>query len=185
MSKVYHEPLLKLSCRSVGSGLLLYEDMPKIFGNLEVTLGRNISMSGKQVWIGAGSVAVKKYLAIMDDTYIGHGTEFVVGTRIDVGRHVLLANRVTLNGYDGHPLDPLARARGEPPGPSGEGAIRVCDYAWIGNDATVLKNVTIGRGAIVAAAAVVTEDVPELCVVAGVPARVVRQLPKPPNWPQD
>ena len=74
------------------------------------------------------------------------------------------------------------RARHEPPGPSGEGAITVCDYAWIGNRAMVLKGVTIGRGAVVASGAVVTRDVPELTVVAGNPARPIRTIDAPEGW---
>jgi acetyltransferase-like isoleucine patch superfamily enzyme len=181
-SKLYHEPLLKLCCKSVGGGLLLYEDMPKIFGNIEIALGERVSMSGKNVWIGAGSVAVRKHLTVGDHSYLGHGVEFIVGTRIDVGKHVMVANRAIFNGYDGHPLDPLARARFEPPGPDGQGPIVIGDYAWIGTNAMVLKNVTIGRGAVIAAGSIVTESVPELAVVAGVPARVLKILPKPAEW---
>jgi carbonic anhydrase/acetyltransferase-like protein (isoleucine patch superfamily) len=180
--KLYHEPLLKLSCRKVGSGLMLYEDMPKIFGNLDIELGDNVSMSGHGVWVGGGSVAERKFLSVASDSYLGHGVEITVGTRVDIGRHVLVANYAKLSGYDGHPMDPLLRASGAPPGPEGQGPIRIGDYAWIGTGAMVLKNVTIGRGAVVAAGSVVTRDVPELAVVAGVPARVVKTLEKPAGW---
>jgi acetyltransferase-like isoleucine patch superfamily enzyme len=49
--------------------------------------------------------------------------------------------------------------------------------ASIGSNATILAGVTIGRGAVVGAGAVVTKDVPDRCIVAGVPARVVRAAP--------
>jgi acetyltransferase-like isoleucine patch superfamily enzyme len=49
------------------------------------------------------------------------------------------------------------------------------DYAWIGMRATILGGVTIGKGAVVMAGAVVTRDVPPYTVVGGVPARVVTQ----------
>jgi len=180
-SKLYYEPLLKLHCETVGKGLLLYEDMPKILGNLRVRLGDRVTLSGAQVWIGAGSGPVK-HLDIGDDSYVGHRTEFIIGESIRIGRHVRIANRVTLNGYDGHPLDPYSRARNDPLGADCMGPIAVRDYAWIGNDATILKGVTVGRGAVVASCSVVTKDVPDLAIVAGNPARVVRQLPEPDGW---
>lgn len=180
-SKLYHAPLLRLQCERVGAGLLLFEDMPKIMGNLRVTLGARVRLDGGQVWTAAGSGAAKT-LEVGDDCSIGYGTELVIGESITIGRHVMISNRVLLVGYNGHPLDPYARAHHEPPGPEGSGAITVNDYAWIGADATIMKGVTIGRGAIVAAGAMVRASVPDLTIVAGNPAGVVWQVAPPPGW---
>jgi acetyltransferase-like isoleucine patch superfamily enzyme len=54
--------------------------------------------------------------------------------------------------------------------------VRICRDVWIGSNAMVLKGVTIGERSIVAAGAVVTSDVPSDCVVAGVPAVIVKRL---------
>jgi len=56
------------------------------------------------------------------------------------------------------------------------GVVEIKDDAWIGAGAIILPNVTIGRGAIVGAGAVVTKDVPDFTVVAGVPAKVIKKL---------
>ena len=53
--------------------------------------------------------------------------------------------------------------------------VKICDKVWLGARVTVCPGVTIGEGAIVGAGAVVTKDVPPRTVVAGVPAKVVRQ----------
>lgn len=53
--------------------------------------------------------------------------------------------------------------------------IRIEDYAWIGCGAIVLQNVKIGRGAVVAAGAVVTKDVPPYTVVGGIPAKAINK----------
>jgi acetyltransferase-like isoleucine patch superfamily enzyme len=180
-SKVYHEPLFKLQCKSIGRGLYLYENMPKILGNLEIAVGNRLSMSGEQVWIGAGTGA-RKFISIGDDSYIGHASQLIVGSEIRLGNHVLIANRVILNGYDGHPLDPFARAAHLPPEDGGFGAIEIGDYAWIGNDSMILKNVKIGRGAVVASGSIVTQDVPDLTVVGGIPARVIKKIDPPEGW---
>ena len=52
--------------------------------------------------------------------------------------------------------------------------VKIGNHVWIATNALVLPGVTIGDGAIIAAGAVVTKDVPERCMVAGVPAKVVR-----------
>jgi acetyltransferase-like isoleucine patch superfamily enzyme len=56
------------------------------------------------------------------------------------------------------------------------GPIIIQDDVWLATRCTILKGVTIGRGAVVATGAVVTRDVPEYSVVAGVPAKVIRKL---------
>ena len=181
LAKVYHAPLLKLRSASVGKGLLLFEDMPKILGNLHITLGDRVSLSGSQVWLACGDVS-EKMLSVGSDSYIGFGTEIFVGTEISIGQHVLIANHVLMNGYDGHPIGPLDRASPHLPAQVACGPITICDYAWVGSKAIILKNVTVGRGAIVASGAVVTHNVPELTVVAGNPARVVSNIERPAAW---
>jgi acetyltransferase-like isoleucine patch superfamily enzyme len=180
-AKFYYAPLLRLRAKSVGLGLVLYEDIPKIFGNLRIELGERVVLSGQQVWFACGDTSEKR-LVVGDSSYLGFGVEIFVGSEVVVGSHVLIANYVLINGYDGHPLDPFARAAGQRPDETGHGAIRIGDYAWIGSRAIVLKGVSIGRGAVVASGAVVTKDVPELTVVGGNPARHIRTIEAPRGW---
>lgn len=183
IAKLYYEPLLRRRVASVGKCLVLYEDIPKIFGNLRIELGRNVTLAGAQVWFACGDMS-PKLLRIGDHSYLGHGTELFSGSELVIGKHVLIANHVLINGYDGHPLDPLARAARSPPPKESYGPIVVEDYAWIGSRAIILKNVRIGKGAVVATGAVVTKDVPDLTIVAGNPARVVRVIETPAEWQQ-
>ncbi|KAF0845563.1 transferase family hexapeptide repeat protein [Nocardia caishijiensis] len=80
----------------------------------------------------------------------------------------VLANRhfITM----GHPVDPEERRRFLTGAP-----IEVADNVWIGAGATILPGVTIGRDAVVAAGAVVADDVPERSLVAGPKAAVLRR----------
>lgn len=55
-------------------------------------------------------------------------------------------------------------------------SVTIGNKAWIGFNSTILKGVTVGEGAIVAASSVVTRDVPPFTIVAGNPAKVVREL---------
>jgi len=76
---------------------------------------------------------------------------------------------------DFHPIDYLAR-REHRIAAIGTKPVRICEDAFIGAGATILKGVTIGARAIVGAGAVVTCDVPPDTMVAGVPARIVKKL---------
>ena len=85
---------------------------------------------------------------------------------ITLGEDVVISKGVTLRDSDNHSLEG-AEARSAP--------IVIEDHVWIGLHATVLKGVRIGAGAVVAAGAVVTRDVPARALVGGVPARVIRE----------
>ena len=89
----------------------------------------------------------------------------VDGAEIIIGNNVALGPGVTLLGA-GHDYSSLSL-------PDTGHTIRISDYVWIGGGATILEGVTIGEGAIVAAAAVVTKDVAPYTVVAGIPAKMI------------
>lgn len=179
---LFNEPIFVTYCESCGSGLQLYDDLPNFIGRrVRLVVGTNVRIEGDMTILG-GHVFDSPEFKIGDDTYLGYQTQVFVGDRIEVGSNVLIANRVTLLGYDSHPIDPVDRAANEPPDESGCGPIIVEDYAWLCSNSIILKGVTIGRGSIVATGAVVTRDVPELTIVAGNPARVVKEIPLPEEW---
>ena len=113
--------------------------------------GRNIHM-GKNVFINAGCKFQDQ-----GGIYIGDGTL--------IGHNAVLA---TIN----HMEDPEKRAGMifQP--------IHIGKNVWLGANVTVLPGVTIGDGSIIAAGAVVTRDVPENMIAAGVPAKVIRAVKK-------
>lgn len=107
---------------------------------------------------------------------IAHEYSFVnidclIGPRVTLGRYVMLAPEVAIVGDD-HRFDvpgaPILFS-GRPPLQS----TVIEDDAWIGFRAVIITGVRIGRGAIVAAGAVVTRDVPAYEIHAGVPARKI------------
>lgn len=93
------------------------------------------------------------------------------GAPITVGDDVLLGPKVGLYTSH-HALDPLERAAGA----CRAAPVTLGNAVWIGGGATVLPGVTIGDGAVVGAGSVVTRDVPARVVVAGNPARVLRDI---------
>lgn len=78
----------------------------------------------------------------------------------------------TLISTVGHPLSPKGRREKKSFGRP----VTIGDDVWIGGNCTILPGVTIGNNVIVAAGAVVSKDVPDNCVVAGVPAKIIKRL---------
>ena len=104
-------------------------------------------------------------LSIGEGSFVNHRSELIAHERVEIGRHCLLAWDVQVLDSDSHRVDGLPHTA----------PVVIGDRVWIGCRATVLKGVTIGDGAVVAAGSVVTRDVPARALVAGNPARVVRE----------
>jgi len=98
--------------------------------------------------------------------FINEGVQITCASKISIGEGCVIARDVVIRDYDGHTI--------ESPDYEIAKEIIIGDHVWIGNRAMILKGVTIGKGAIIAAGAVVTKDVPAGCVVAGVPAKVIK-----------
>lgn len=102
---------------------------------------------------------------------INAGTYLVASTRLSIGRDTLIGEYVSIrDGNHGIEAGAPIRLQPEQAAPISIG----CDV-WIGRGAVILKGVTIGDGAVVAANSVVTKDVPAHTIVAGVPAKALRR----------
>jgi acetyltransferase-like isoleucine patch superfamily enzyme len=103
------------------------------------------------------------------EVFVGFNTEFDISSQLSVGDHVLIAPGCFITDHSHkHGADDLIAAQG-----SESCRVRLEDDVWLGARVVVLQGVTIGRGAIVAAGAVVNADVPAMAIVAGIPARVI------------
>jgi acetyltransferase-like isoleucine patch superfamily enzyme len=141
---------------------------------------------GAGVWIGPGA-----WLNLNGDaadvrigagTVIGHDLTIGAGGRIEVGPGCLFSARCTLldqlHDYEHWILPALAEGRDphfdwsltEPR------RVVIGPGTWLGIGVTVLPGVTIGRGCVIGAGSVVTGDVPDFHIAAGVPARVLRPV---------
>lgn len=144
----YHEPeeLRALFSQLIGTPV---DESFGLFPPFYADCGKNIHI-GKQVFINMGCKFQDQ-----GGIYIGDGTL--------IGHNVVLA---TLN----HAKSPKDRGTMIP------APIHIGKHVWIGSNSTILPGVTIGDGAIVAAGAVVSKDVPENAIVGGVPATILRYL---------
>ena len=175
----YRSPLFRSRCAEVGKRLRL-DRVPYVSGNVKIRIGNDVKLSG-QIDILAGQVHNEPEVVVGDNVFLGHQVALRVAERIVIEEGALVAGRVLITDNDAHPLDIAARYRAEPPEPDGVKPVRIGRCAWLGTGCYVLKGVTVGDGAVVAAGSVVVNDVPPFSIAAGVPAKVVKTLEPPPE----
>ncbi|MEO2202731.1 DapH/DapD/GlmU-related protein [Paenibacillus pabuli] len=110
-----------------------------------------------------------KNITIGQNVFLNTGCSFQDRGGITIGNGTMIGMNVTIATLN-HGL-PLETRNVTYPSP-----VTIGENVWIGSSATILPGVTIGSNAVVAAGAVVTKDVPENAVVAGVPAKVIKQI---------
>ena len=136
------------------AGKIVLGDRVKIWSHIHTT----------QLSAGPGAI-----VEIGTGTFINVGSIISARNSITIGKNCQIANHVIIMDDDFHGLE----NRDIPPPAE---PIRIGDDVWLASRCTILKGVQIGQGAVVAAGAVVTRDVPPYTLVGGVPARVIRTL---------
>jgi acetyltransferase-like isoleucine patch superfamily enzyme len=163
--------------------------------NLQI---RKIGQNQKRIFIGSDTIINGEFILeketgeikIGDRTFIGGGI-FICINKIEIGNDVMFSWGCTVIDNDAHSLVAALRRKDVADWKKGieEGRIGafkdwtnvnnspviIKDNAWIGFNSIILKGVTIGEGAIVGAGSVVTKDVPDFAVVAGNPAKIIKQ----------
>lgn len=188
-------PVLKITDKiSRLSGYIYSQKYCKLFKCIDVSFKRivNYTRGEKYFSIGKGTCFGKYAVLTAWDSYEGETfiPEVKIGencnfgdylhltciNKITIGNDVLTGRWVTISdnghGYTDYAslqIPPIKRRL------SCKGSIEIGNNVWIGDKATVLSGVHIGRGCIIGANAVVTKDVPAYSVVAGNPARIVKQ----------
>lgn len=112
-----------------------------------------------------------KNITIGKDVFINSGCHFQDQGGIKVGDGTLIGHNVVLATIN-HDLDPKENRKNH------YAPITIGAHVWIGSNATILPGVTLGDWAVVAAGAVVTENVPPGAVVGGVPAKILKVIPE-------
>jgi len=142
--------------------------VPRIDANGEIILGNRVKIWSHihKTQLSAGG---KGKLIIGDNTFINVGTIISAHHLVQIGKNCQIAPGVVIMDNDFHDTaNHDAEARPTP--------IIIGDNVWLATRAIIVKGVTIGEGATVASGAVVTKDVPPYSIVAGVPAKVIKQL---------
>lgn len=136
-------------------------------GQLLVAEGATLVVEGSMtVYTGVRAIVDPGGRLTLGSGYVNIGARISCFMAITIGHGVAIADDVLIRDSDSHDIVSSSRPSAAP--------IVIGDHVWIGARASILKGVRIGDGAVVAAGAVVTRDVPPRTLVAGVPAAVRR-----------
>lgn len=152
----------------------------KLVGGKYITIGERSSIGERSVLTAwdkyRGDTFIPK-ITIGNDSIIGDDCHITAINKIEIGNNVLTGKKITItdNAHGKSEFNWLSVAPILRPLFS-KGPVIIEDGVWIGEKATILPGVHIGKNAIIGANSLVTKDVPENCVVGGVPAKVIKIL---------
>lgn len=175
--------LRELGCISSSAKLFADSDVTSLAPRDHLNIGDHSNIRGHVRLLTAHS-----RITIGRDCYLGPGSNLWAADAITIGDFVLIAHMVDIIDNNSHSLRAGARRQeardvferkieldfaGVEKAP-----VTIHDDVWIGAKSVILKGVTIGRGAVIAAGTVVTRNVEAFTVVAGNPMQVLKRLPE-------
>lgn len=144
----------------------------KMVGSLYLAKGATLEAEAFDVYAGSRINVNAGAKLSLGSGYMNHDCVIDCFDSISIGHHVVISERVVLRDSDNHTIKDMEAIS------SDESAVTapivIGDHVWVGMNTVVLKGVTIGEGAVVAAGSVVNKDVQPHCLVAGVPAKVIK-----------
>tara|TARA_R110002110_G_scaffold205066_7_gene417236 strand:+ start:390654 stop:391379 length:726 start_codon:yes stop_codon:yes gene_type:complete len=170
----YAEYFLRPECEALGPHHTIMKPWYVHISGSRIRIGRcftAIGEPGNRVEIGVwGREEGLGRIEIGDCVLMSPGSRLSASDEIVLGNGVMLANGAYVTDSDWHTIYDRTE-RDTTPSP-----VHIGENVWLGDHATVLKGVTIGENSVVAARAVVTRNVPANVVVAGNPAKIVKEL---------
>lgn len=147
----------------------------------KIKIGENTHIRGELLVFANGG-----QINIGNNSYIGRESVLWSQSLIDIGNDVLISHNCNIIDTNSHEMNYEERAAsyrslikfGHPKTATNvlSKPIIIKDYAWISFNVSILKGVEIGKGAIIAAGSMVTKDVPDFTLVAGNPARFIKNV---------
>ena len=169
-----------LRARDVGAGTRIPGRIEKRAKGAEIRIGKGCLVQGNLV-----AERDESKISIGDNTLVGPGTIVDCAKSVIIESDVLISYDCILADSDNHSIYPELRTRDLANWMNGKNhdwthsamsEIKICRGAWIGARCIILKGVTVGPGAMVGMGSVVTRDVPARTIVAGNPAKVIREI---------
>ena len=171
----FYLPAFKGRLNSYGKRTLLYGGIPFFSGPLIMNIGDDCRISGQTTFSGRTN-STNPTLNIGNNVDICWQTTIAVGNNVIINDNVRIAGQGFLCGYPGHPIDPIERALGKADLDIQVGDIILEKDVWLGSRVSIIGNVTVGEGTIVASGSVVTKSLPPFVLAGGNPAKVIKKL---------
>lgn len=186
-----NEPLLRIK-RMLYSGFHSggfkhFDPTARLGARLSVLIGAEYISVGAHSYIGKGteltawkaygnqsmqpSISFGEWCRVGDYSHITAINEIRIGNNVRMGPRIL----ITDNAHGASTIEMLRIPPNERPLVS-KGPVIIEDNVWIGEKASIMPGVRIGKGAIIGANSVVTKDVPPYTIVGGIPAKVIKSF---------
>jgi acetyltransferase-like isoleucine patch superfamily enzyme len=161
---------------AIGSGSVVVPPL-RSGGERHIFIGENVyigSDSWLQVFVLKSAPQQTPVIKIGDDTSIAGYCTVTAISEVTIESKVLIARYAYISDHS-H----VHNSRDLPiidQGLSDPSPVRICEGAWLGQNVVICPGVTIGRNAVIGANSVVRRSIPDFCVAAGAPAKVIRKV---------
>jgi acetyltransferase-like isoleucine patch superfamily enzyme len=169
---LYREPVFRYRCHRVGRRLNLEGAPPLIIGAGRIEIGDDVHIGSPCTW----DVGPDGELIVGDRVSLNYRGVISVARSVRIGDDTLIAGEVAIFDNTNHPVSGARRLAKASLLPTEIAPVVIGRNVWIGLRCTIMRGVTIGDHAVVAAGSVVTKSVPPNTVVAGNPAVAIRSL---------
>lgn len=144
----------------------------RFVSELIVSEGANLSIQGNFSMYQGASIYVAKNaaLTIGGNSFINTNSTINCFCKIHIGDNVIIGDNVQIQDSDNHQI-----IQNGTPSHNNTQPITISNHVWIGRGAQILKGVTIGENSVIGAGAVVSKNIPANCLVAGVPAKIIKE----------
>lgn len=178
--KEQHEiDVLKQRFKKVGKNFHMAKDY-LVHNPQYIEIGNDFSTRERfriEAWDSFGDQKFSPSIVIGDNVIFNTDIHIGCINKIEIGNNCLFASRIYITDHHhGEPTAAMLKLAPQHRPLATKGPVIIEDNVWVGEGVAIMPNVTIGTNSIIATNAVVTKDVPANCVVAGVPAKIIKQI---------
>lgn len=145
-----------------------------IKGKEFISIGDNTTiLNNARIQVYNDLTGLKSEVRIGNNCYIGYNTSILAGGNVEIGDGVLMASNILISS-ENHSVNPEDE-RYYSAQPLVCAPVKIEDGCWIGERVCILPGITIGKKCVVGAGSIVTKSIPDYCMVAGAPAKVIKK----------